>query len=289
MNISNEDYRIIFEHMAKGLRAGDPKLKILTASTGVVPDKWSKAIKLHKGLEDFYDVINVHKYPAAEGWPTWRRSYPEDPKIDYLKVIRDVVEWRDRNARDKEIWVTEFGYDACTDAAMKTRKKPFQRWVDVTDKHQAQWIVRSFLVFTTMDLERAYLYFFNDNDSASTHAAAGLTRKFKPKPSFHAMAHLYRSLAEYRLNRVLRRQPEGVHALEFSRDEPEKGRVWVLWHATGNGKQRAFVTPAIPGAVRRAERMPLKPGPAPTVQWRKQGRAIRLTVTESPVYLWIRK
>ena len=50
--------------------------------------------------------------------------------------------------------------------------------------------VDSFLTLSATDLDRAYLYFFNDKDEAQLHGASGITRNFKPKPSFYAMAHL---------------------------------------------------------------------------------------------------
>ena len=59
------------------------------------------------------------------------------------------------------------------------------------------------LLFSAMDVKRAYMYFFNDSDEPSYHASSGLTRNFEPKPSFHAAAHLYRSMGEYRFNRVV--------------------------------------------------------------------------------------
>jgi len=45
----------------------------------------------------------------------------------------------------------------------------------------AQWLVRSLLVFSAMPVERAYLYFFNDEDQPRFHASAGITRHYQPK------------------------------------------------------------------------------------------------------------
>ena len=113
---SDADYRIMFENMAKGLRDGDTKMKIVTCAADA--DKsgdYMKAMSCVQGLEHLYDVINVHSYAQTENWPTWRRSFPEDPKLlDYTTRITRLIEWRDKNAKDKPIWVTEFGYDAST-------------------------------------------------------------------------------------------------------------------------------------------------------------------------------
>ncbi len=125
----------------------------------------------------------------AEGWPTWKRSYPEDPKIDFLKSVEALIAWRNAHATGKEIWVTEFGWDASTKPNLKTGD--FAKWEgNVSDEKQAQYVVRAFLVFAAMDVGRAYLYFFNDSDEPSFHAASGITRNFEPKPSFHARTRI---------------------------------------------------------------------------------------------------
>ena len=114
---SEAEYREVFRSMASGFRAGDPKLRIATCAvmTGKT-DEWSKPLSAVAGLEEQYDVLDIHSYPFVEGWPTWRRSYPEDPSIRYLKAIDDLVRWRDEHARGKQIWLTEFGYDSATRA-----------------------------------------------------------------------------------------------------------------------------------------------------------------------------
>src|SRR4051812_46936468 len=87
-NYSDEQYRTVFQAMAAGLREGDPKLKVVTCNmTTGKSGKYDKSVECVKGLEASYDVLNIHTYAMAQGWPTWRRSYPEDPKIEFLKTV----------------------------------------------------------------------------------------------------------------------------------------------------------------------------------------------------------
>ena len=58
------------------------------------------------GLDAHYDVLTIHTYAMAAGWPTWRRSYPEDSKIEFLKSVESLIAWRNANAKGKEVWVT---------------------------------------------------------------------------------------------------------------------------------------------------------------------------------------
>src|SRR6185369_2129832 len=108
----------------------------------------------------------------------WTRSFPEDPALAYLQVVDEVIAWRDQQAKGKEVWITEFGYDACTPEAMPRRKDWALKlnWQGTTDLQQAEYLVRSFLVFAERDVDRAYLYFYDDNDEPGVHACAGLTR-----------------------------------------------------------------------------------------------------------------
>ncbi len=73
----------------------------------------------------------------TEPWPTWKRSFPEDRRLkEYLSDIDALIEWRDKNAKGKEIWVTEFGWNSST---KKPRKGRRLRKVDGNnDTQQAQ-------------------------------------------------------------------------------------------------------------------------------------------------------
>ena len=144
--LKDEHYRILFENMAKGVRAGDPKMKTVTCATiAGKSDKYAKSLECVKGLEDLYDVINVHSYAQVKGWPTWERSYPEDPSIAYLKDIQDAIDWRDKHAPGKEVWITEFGWDCTTQPNHK--EGTFKDWIGNTDAEQARYLVRSWLIF----------------------------------------------------------------------------------------------------------------------------------------------
>lgn len=281
-------YRSVFEHMAQGVRKGDPAMRIATCA--VVDGKshrYAKSLECFKGLESLYDVISFHSYAEVEGWPTWRRSFPEDPKIKFLREIRGVMEWRDRNAAGKPVWLTEFGWDASTKPAPSTGD--FAKWVGSTETQQAQWLVRAFLVFARIGLDRAYVFFYDDKDEAHVHGSSGITRDFKPKPSFHALAHLFRTLGDYRFERVVAEKEGELYAYDFRKGDDPKQGVRVVWSPTGTGREAGAVVAAPPGAVQGAERMPLKEGPAEAVAWKTAGAGrMTLQVGESPVYVRFR-
>jgi len=282
-------YRTVFESMARGLRRGDPRLKIATCATAVAASgPYHKSLSTLKGLERLYDVINLHTYAQVEGYPTWRRSYPEDPAIAYLKDVRSVIAWRDANAPGKAIWITEFGWDASTKPAPATGT--FQKWVGSTETQQARYLVRSFLVFSALDVDRAYIFWFNDEDSPSVHGSSGLTRAYRPKPAFHAVAHLQQTLGDYRFGRVVRQKPGDVYVYEYRHATDPKRRIWAAWSPTGAERRTETTLVAGRGArLEKAEKMPLKAGPPEPVRAAASPNgSLRLTIDESPVFLWLR-
>jgi len=277
-------YREVFENMARGLRSGDPKLKIVGASADALdPDKYSRNVTDFEGMEDLYDVLNIHTYSMIEGYPTWRRVWPEHPGIRYLQVVKDMIAYRDAHAPGKKIWVTEFGYDAST---KKTGTGDFARWVGSTETEQAQWIVRSFVMFSSLAVDRAYLYFFDDKDEPMLHGSSGITRNFVPKPAYYAMAHLYRTLGDYRFSRIITQTPDDLFVFEYLNPDQPQQPIWVAWSPTGTQRE-VTRTLTVPGSVFKAERMPLKAGKAEAVDYKSTPGSIELPISESPVYLWL--
>jgi hypothetical protein len=284
---TDADYSRLFKAMAEGVRAGDPGLKIATCNlTAGKSGDYEKSVECVSRFPDLFDVLNVHTYAQLEGWPTWRRSFPEDPKLPhYLQDIQALCRWRDAHAPGKPIWITEMGYDSTTQPQPATGD--FAKWVGVTDIHQAQWLVRSLLVFSAMPVERAYVYFFNDEDQPSVHGSSGITRHFQPKPSFYALAQMQAVLGDCRFSRIVTNEPDRLRVQEYQNDS---GRlVWAVWLPAGDGRSLAATLKNTPGKLLDAQRMPLAPG-ATAVSAKQDGAGrVEVLVDESPLYLVFEK
>jgi hypothetical protein len=285
---SDEDYTRVFKSMAQGIRAGDPKLKIATCNLAAGKSgDYEKSVECVAGFPELFDALNVHSYPQLEGWPTWRRSFPEDPNLShYLQDVEALCRWRDDRAPGKPVWVTEFGYDSSTKPAEKAGDAA--KWIGVNDTEQAQWLVRSLLVFSAMPVERAYIYFFNDDDKPSLHASAGITRHFQPKPSYHALAHLQHVLGEYRFQSVVTNEPGQLRVQEY-RNDP-KQILWAVWSPTGEGRKVTITLGNVPGRLVDVQRMPLTSNPGTRVDVIQDDPGkVKVPVDESPLYLIFEK
>ena len=295
VKFNNTLYKKIFTNMAKGIRAGDSEMKIVTCTVHATkPDDYTKNLDDTFGSPDMislFDVINVHDYAFKEEEDRdgrWDRSYPEDPKINFLKNIDHVINWRNKNADNKEIWITEFGWDAVTDDMMDKREDWFKKlnWTDVTDLQQAQYLVRSFLIFSEMDVQRAYMYYYDDSNKPKVHGASGLTRNFEPKKSFWAVKHLYETLGEYRFSKIIQQQSESVFIYEYVHGQDETMKIWVVWSPTGSNIKNMATLRELPGNIVQSSIMPVEDSIIEEAKWEQIGSdSIEIEVTETPVYL----
>jgi hypothetical protein len=293
----NNSYKNIFEKMARGIRAADPKIKIVTCNVHL-----DKANDYAKNLDEtfgspkiikLFDVINHHVYAfKKEKYRVnpWERSYPEDPNINFLKSVNQVIAWRNKNAVTKDVWITEFGWDAVTDDMMSKRDGWFKKenWSDVTDPQQAQYLVRSLLCFSELDVQRAYIYYYDDNNVPSVHASSGITRNFEPKSSFWALKHLYTTLGKYRFNKIVRQEKDLVYVYEYLHGTDPKSAIWVLWSPTGSNLKKTIIVSDLVGEIEDITLMPTNEHPLTETKWDyidKKKKAIKLEISESPTYI----
>ncbi len=218
-NYSDAQYAAILRSAVPAARKADAKIRIATCNlTTGHSTRYSKSVATLLAAPEALkqlDVLTIHTYAEAEPWPTWRRSFPEDPSLKYLTDVTNLARWRDDHAPGKSLWITEFGYDSTTQKP--DPKKEFSKWVGVTDTQQAQYLVRSALLFAAMPVDRAYIYFFNDKDEPMLHSSSGVTRNFQPKPAYHALAHLQSTLGNYHFSRVVAHTAGEINAYEFTR------------------------------------------------------------------------
>jgi hypothetical protein len=194
-----------------------------------------------------------------------------------------MVAWRDQHVPEKELWLTEFGWDASTKLPPPTGD--FAKWEGSTETQQAQWIVRAWLLAAREGIDRAYLFFFNDDDKPQVHGSAGVTRHFEPKPSYHASVWLQRSLGEYRFARVIREEESDCFAYEFTHGSEPQKRVLAVWKPAGDAAIASL--PLGPGKVVRVERMLLSAAPPAAESFDVKKDELSVRADGSPLLVWV--
>lgn len=287
---NDDEYSAIFKAMAAGIREGDPKINIATCNLTTGPSgKYEKSVSCIANHSDLVDVLSIHTYAQLENWPTWKRSYPEDPALPkYLKDVENLCAWRDKHMPTKPIWITEFGYDSTTKPQEK--EGTFSKWQGITDEQQAQWIVRSLLVFSSMPVERAYIYFFNDSNEAKLHASSGLTRNFKPKPSFHAVAHLQKTLGDFRFSRIVTNEPGRIRIHEYQNGSDSKKITWAVWRPDGEATSQTTKLTHLPGKLVSSSKMPLSDRLIESIKTTQADpKELDIAIDGAPLYLTFKR
>ena len=159
-------------------------------------------------------------------------------------------------------------------------------WVDVTDLQQAQYLVRAFILFSEKDVQRAYMYYYDDNNGPSVHASSGLTRNFIPKMSFWAVKQLYETLGEYRFNSIIKKTKDQVYVYEYVHGSDSNLKIWVIWSPTNNNNKQFITLSGLPGKVIQSTVMSTEKDSLndATLEYLDLNR-IRVEITESPTYL----
>ena len=247
---SDQQYTLVAHAMARGLREADPRLRIATAALTLGPSgQYARSISCYDGWLDLIDVLNIHTYAIFGKWPNERRTYPEDPACDFLSRVRDLLAWRDAHAPGKQVWVTEFGWDAhrAEGAPLKEGVPIYERPSTISRLQQAQFLARAYLSFARIGVDRAYMYWYMDAPAeAGLHNASGLISSpdnhpatGTKQPAFFALASLQRNLGDYRFVSSLNEDAAGVYAYLF---EDAAGRACVaFWTPTLHGEERPFL------------------------------------------------
>jgi hypothetical protein len=138
-----------------------------------------------------------------------------------------------------------------------------------------------------MPVDRAYIYFFNDNDKPSFHASSGITRNFQPKPSFHALAQMQRLLGDYHFERVITNEPGRLRIQQYQHGTDAGKSIWVVWSQSGTGQHFDQTLAGFSAKLVRAEGMATSSKTEPLTV--PANDSFRARVTESPLYLLFEK
>jgi len=176
------------------------------------------------------DVINIHHYCTD-----WSKGL--SPETDDLKgKMEDWVSWRNSNAPDTEIWLTEFGWDT-VDSGSRQRAIAHAGY-DVYEV-QAQWIIRGYLACLAAGIDRIAQFMLRDPDTGSTgvYDTCGLVLEYgdwTPKVSWYYVYTMRNRLTGMTYVGEQASGNSDVWIYKFKAQSGNNG-AYVLWCPTEDG------------------------------------------------------
>ncbi|NHE55925.1 T9SS type A sorting domain-containing protein [Cyclobacterium plantarum] len=251
---SDSTYRLILEGMAKGLKTGDPELKVLPAAlqayqpessnTGSI--KHYMGTKLSEKAAAHLDGINLHLYSYFRNEADVRLAvHPEHPASE-MRALFAGLRFRDKNMPGKEVHVTEWGWDASSanESAVNTEA--------VSPLSQAVYALRGLFWLSRMGVDRAHWFFYANVDtlpgnSPVNYERSGLTESiyynFKEKRSFIAAEAMQNRMADLYFDDVIR-EDDQAHIYQL-RDKEGALSHLLAWRPV-SGDDSLAVTFSLP-------------------------------------------
>lgn len=231
-----------------------------------------------------FDVINVHHYSNDAGKQRGLGKIGISPESDSIKQRMEAfIKFRNAYLPDKEVWITEFGYD--------THPKSIQKAPAIGQMSQEEvqgiWLVRSYLALAAAGVDKAAMYMLRDTENSHSgvqFSASGLTKNkntnHAPKPSWYFVYTLKTALKGMIYMEDI--STKDAHIYKFQ----EKGgnrEAYVIWSPTSIDKKiKNFILPI--GNTKMASKIELVNGKAHGLRKPlsvKDSKVI-LTVSEKP-------
>jgi hypothetical protein len=187
-----------------------------------------------------FDVINLHHYSNSAAEHTSPRI-GISPEEDLLREkMSEFVQFRNLKMPDKEIWVSEFGYDTWTGSTQGVAAISGQS----AEETQAQWIVRSFLALAAAGVDRAVLFALSDaGDPKILYNTSGLLSNTEgnivPKISWYYVSVLRNIMRGMHFNTEIDSSDPEIRIYKFS-DSLNQKDVYAIWCPTAKGRRAGY-------------------------------------------------
>ncbi|RZJ67525.1 MAG: hypothetical protein EOO47_25000 [Flavobacterium sp.] len=200
-----------------GVKTADPNMLVVMGGLAT-PDpnfvikmvEWCKKNRGYKadGSVDLcFDIINYHQYANDAFNNKGTATVGVAPELSDLgEVTAKFLEMSKKYANNMPVWITEVGYDIGTSTP--------QRAIPIGDKSsqitQADWILRSSLMFARKGLSRCMFYMLDDVDINSTiqYSSSGFVNaNFTRRPSADYMLQAKTLIGNYHYNSTISSEP----------------------------------------------------------------------------------
>ena len=285
---SPENYIKVFQKMYETVKTAYPNM---TMFLNIYPQETNSEGLLKLGGLNYCDGYALHHYNYS-----LNKEDPENLECGLgitIDKTQDMVAEYNTNNKEMKFWLSEFGWPSVL----------APDWgVLITEKEQAEYLVRGFAVALSKGMERVYWYdFMNDRDrnhiyedDCESHKKNGeynygLIRNgfdrtygaHTPKRSYVAYANITRELANKRFVN-LDKADDGEGAAYYYHFEGAGGKTAIAYYAVLDGSEKK---PSKNITITANESVVVKNIEGKTLKIASAGEDITLKLSSAPIYI----
>ena len=156
-----------------GIANADPGMKVAMSGLAGIQNRYIRAmcfwLEHNRADGDIgIDAFNVHTYCRKtieyNGYAIEIGVSPED--ADLAGALADVLDFRNTYYPDKEVWLTEFGWD--TNQSYLTQGSSHAYGPYTGRQVQAMWLTRAYFILASIGVDRAAMYMCSDVGAEDT-------------------------------------------------------------------------------------------------------------------------
>lgn len=232
-------YGILLKETAKAIREVDPDAIIVLGGLCPLYDHsfesmWGYLIELyalHPDIGAYYDVLAIHPYTYLQFAPP-ESDNPANPlEQSVTHMVKEGKRILTKFGDDKPIWITEIGWHT----------SPLWPLGSATREQQADYLVRSFVLSASEEVEKYFWYCFEDREEwmTNTEDSFGLveydpdpldSNPPAPKPSYTAYATIGAVLGDTGYVMELSVTPSGAARAHLFASSDFSKQVIVVWN-----------------------------------------------------------
>ncbi len=223
-----------------GVKNADPNLKMAMAGLAGVGTRYIKSMahwmKFNRADGQLgLDAFNVHTYcRKTVTYNGYTFSYGVAPEIGNITgELKNLAEFRDKYYPDKELWLTEFGWDTNTSYETENACHPYGEFS--ARELQAMWLVRAYFMFASIGVDRCAMYMCSDLGNEETavgkYGTSGIIAyNGEYKDSYYYIYTLRNTMGDMYFSEIIDSGNENVWIYRF---ENGKGKsCYAVWCPT---------------------------------------------------------
>ncbi len=215
-----------------GIANADPNMKIAMSGLAGIQNRYIRAmcfwLEHNRADGDIgIDAFNVHTYCRKtieyNGYAIEIGVSPED--ADLAGALADILEFRNTYYPDKEVWLTEFGWD--TNQSYLTQGSSHAYGPYTGRQVQAMWLTRAYFILASIGVDRAAMYMCRDvgaeETSVGKYGTSGVVTSngSEKKDSYYYLYTLKSTMSDMYF----------VEIIDSGNED-----VWIYKFENGNGK-----------------------------------------------------